>query len=80
MNVKLSPLFEDYIRQSIESGAYQNASEVIRESLRLKMEKDAIYQAKLEGLRRDINEALASPSEPWNFDTFMTELDESLGK
>ncbi len=35
MNVSLTPILEDYIRQKVASGLYNNASEVIREALRL---------------------------------------------
>lgn len=51
MNVNLSPTFESYIQQQLESGLYNNASEVVREALRLKMQQDQVYNAKLEALR-----------------------------
>lgn len=35
MNVSLTPQLETMIRQRVESGRYQNASEVVREALRL---------------------------------------------
>lgn len=35
MNVSLTPEFEQYIRSKVESGLYGNASEVVREALRL---------------------------------------------
>lgn len=51
MNVNLSPTFEDYIKQLLDSGTYNNASEVVREALRLKMQQDELRQAKIEALR-----------------------------
>jgi len=51
MNVNLSPTFESYVQKQLEEGIYNNASEVIREALRLKMQQDEIYQAKLQALR-----------------------------
>lgn len=60
MNVNLSTVFEDYIKQQLESGMYNNASEVIREALRLKMQQDEIYQTKLQALRSAIDEGLES--------------------
>ena len=54
MNISLSPKFEAYIQQQLEDGAYNNASEVIREALRLKMQQDEIYRTKLEALRAAI--------------------------
>ena len=35
MNVSLTPILEEYTRKKVESGLYNNASEVIREALRL---------------------------------------------
>ena len=35
MNVSLTPILEDFIRHKVASGLYNNASEVIREALRL---------------------------------------------
>jgi antitoxin ParD1/3/4 len=35
MNVSLTPQLETMIRQRVESGRYNNASEVVREALRL---------------------------------------------
>ena len=80
MNVKLSPVFEAYIQEQLVSGLYQNASEVIRESLRLKMQQDETYQAKLESLKRDVSEGMASASRPWDFNEFMSELNENPHK
>lgn len=54
MNVSLSPKFEAYIRNQLEGGTYSNASEVIREALRLKMQQDEIYQTKLDAMRSAI--------------------------
>lgn len=54
MNVSLSPKFEDYIRNQLEGGTYSNASEVIREALRLKMQQDEIYKIKLDAMRSAI--------------------------
>ncbi|MDE2464703.1 MAG: type II toxin-antitoxin system ParD family antitoxin [Alphaproteobacteria bacterium] len=39
MNVSLTPKLEEFVRQRIASGLYNNASEVIREALRLLIER-----------------------------------------
>ena len=57
MNVNLGQTFEDYVRAQLETGRYNNASEVIREALRLKMQVDEERAARLEALRSDIAEA-----------------------
>jgi len=54
MNVNLSPIFEVYIRKQLEEGKYNNASEVVREALRMKMQQDEIYNTKLDALRSAI--------------------------
>jgi antitoxin ParD1/3/4 len=54
MNVHLGETFEQYIQQQLASGRYQNASEVVRDALRLKMEADEERAARLDALRQDI--------------------------
>jgi antitoxin ParD1/3/4 len=54
MNVSLTPELEQFVNQKVESGKYQTASEVIRDGLRLLLEKEEIHQKKLGELRRDI--------------------------
>jgi antitoxin ParD1/3/4 len=41
MNVALTPELEELIRRKLASGLYKNASEVVREGLRLLAEEDA---------------------------------------
>jgi antitoxin ParD1/3/4 len=57
MNVNLGQTFEDYVRAQLETGRYNNASEVIREALRLKMQLDEERAARLQALRSDITQA-----------------------
>ena len=40
MNVSLTPRLEEFIRKKVSSGLYNNASEVVREALRLLVERD----------------------------------------
>lgn len=47
--------FESFIKQQVNSGRYASASEVIRDSLRLLEEQDAMRQARLDALRAEIN-------------------------
>ena len=44
MHISLTPELESQVRLKVESGLYNNASEVVRESLRLMLERDAITQ------------------------------------
>lgn len=67
MNVNLTPQLEDLVRSKVASGLYTSASEVVREALRLMDEQDRLRQAKLEQLRSDVRQGLASgPSEIWD--------------
>ena len=54
MNVSLTPELEQFVNQKVESGKYQTASEVIRDGLRLLLEREELHQKKLEELRREI--------------------------
>jgi len=42
MNVSLTAELEKYVRRKVASGLYNNASEVIREALRLLVEREAV--------------------------------------
>ena len=57
MNVHLGEALDEYVRKLVGSGRYNNASEVIREALRLKMQVDEEHAARLEALRADITAA-----------------------
>ncbi len=43
MNVSLTPKLEDFIRDKVASGLYNNASEVVRNALRLMVEREAVF-------------------------------------
>lgn len=54
MNVSLTPALEKLIIKKVKSGIYNNASEVVREALRLLEEKDRIKELKLKRLRTEL--------------------------
>ena len=57
--------FEGFVRQQLESGRYQSASEVIRDGLRLLEEQTAVKQARLDALRAAIQAGIDSgPGRP----------------
>jgi len=41
MHVSLTPALEKHVRKKIDSGLYNNASEVVREALRLMIEQES---------------------------------------
>ena len=59
-SVALGPHFETFIRQQVESGRFNNVSEVVRAGLRLLEEREAEQAAKLQALREAIAVGLAS--------------------
>ena len=61
-SVALSPHFESFIRHQVDSGRFNNVSEVVRAGLRLLEEREAEQGAKLLALREAIAVGLASGS------------------
>ena len=59
-SVALSPHFEHFIREQVESGRYNNASEVVRAGLRLLEDQQQQASLKLDALRAAIVAGLAS--------------------
>ena len=60
MHVSLTPELESRVRAKVDSGLYNNASEVIREALRfLDTHEDWIHEIKLARLREQLNIGLA---------------------
>jgi len=58
MNVSLTPVLEKLIQKKVKSGAYNNASEVVREALRLLEEQDKIKDLKLQKLKAELQTGL----------------------
>lgn len=59
-SINLGDHFSGFIADLTASGRYKNASEAVREGLRLLEEREVEYQTKLENLRRLIDEGDAS--------------------
>lgn len=60
MNLNLGEQWEDYVRRRVESGRYNSASELIRESLRLHEEKELLFQHQLKQLGANIDQGYES--------------------
>lgn len=52
--------FEGFIKSQVNSGRYASASEVVRDSLRLLEEQDALRRARLDALRAEIEHGATS--------------------
>ena len=59
-NVNLTEELERFVLTKVESGRYENASEVVRAALRTLEREDQQYEAKLAALRGAIDEGDAS--------------------
>ena len=59
-NVALTEQQADLVETLVGSGRYQNASEVLRDGLRLLQRREAEEKAKLEALRGALDEAEAA--------------------
>jgi len=57
MHISLTEKLEDYVKSKVQSGLYNNASEVVREALRLKIAADEADEVKLQRLREAIEPA-----------------------
>lgn len=56
MNILLIPELEKIVEKQIQTGLYNNATEVIRDALRIMDSSDVIYQIKLGRLRKKLAE------------------------
>ena len=56
MNFSLGKNWEEYVSEQVQSGQFNNASEVVRDALRRQQE----YLIKLETLKKDISQGVAS--------------------
>lgn len=69
LNVSLTPHLEAFIHDTITSGRYQSASEVVRTALRLLEEREQERTMKIERLKQEIQKGLDSgPATPLDMD------------
>jgi len=75
MHVSLTPQLEELVKEKVASGLYNNASEVIREALRLMHQQDAVYKLKLERLRELLIEGEQSGDFTGSMEDLFTEVE-----
>jgi antitoxin ParD1/3/4 len=54
MNISLTHELEKFVNNKVQSGTYTSASEVVRDGLRLLVERDQLSHIRLEELRKEI--------------------------
>ena len=73
MNISITPELEHFVHTKVSSGMYQSASELVREALRLLVERDALQQRRIEAMddfiQRGLDDSelgnLVSPEHLW---------------
>ncbi len=63
MNVNLTPELESFVRDRVQSGKYNSQSEVVREGLRLLMDREDTKAASIAYLKGALEEGLADLAE-----------------
>ena len=79
MHVSLTDRLEAWVREKVESGLYNNASEVVREALRTQMRTEQTRQDTYDALKRElqigIDQADRGEVSDWDKDAFLTEME-----
>jgi len=75
-NVSLPEALDKFVEETIKTGRYDNASEVVRSGLRLLQEEERVNREKFTWLKTAIAEGLASGSE--DSEVAFTELDQYM--
>ena len=65
MNISLTPKLEGFVKAKVKTGDYNNASEVIREALRVLQEREADRKIQLRALKRLIREGESGAPVAW---------------
>lgn len=63
MNISLNSNLEEFINQKVQQGYYNSASEVVRDALRLLIEKDTLFKQQIHKLNQEIELGLNQLSE-----------------
>lgn len=79
-NVVLSDHQHELVETLVQSGRYQNASEVLREGLRLIEERERIEEARLKALKRAARQGWADISAGRHTDVTDDQLEDFVGQ
>lgn len=77
MNVSLTSQLAEFVKQQVDSGMYQTASEVMRDGLRLLQQREQLRRIQIEELRKQvaigIEQADRGDVAPLDFDAIRAE-------
>jgi antitoxin ParD1/3/4 len=79
-NVVLSERQHELVETLVQSGRYQNASEVLREGLRLIEERQRVEEAKLKALKKAARQGWADVSAARHTDVADNQLEDFVGQ
>ena len=80
MNISLTHELEQFITAKLKSGRYTSMSEMIRDGLRLLVERDQLYQIRLDELRKEIQKGIDSgEATPFDPEDIMTKVRARMG-
>jgi antitoxin ParD1/3/4 len=80
MHISLTHDLEQFITAKLKSGRYTSVSEVIRDGLRLLVERDQVYQIRLDELRKEIQKGIDSgEATPFDPEEIMTKVSKRMG-
>ena len=76
MNINLTKELKTYVESKVQSGMFNNVSEVIRQALRVFHEQETVRTAKLEALRAFVKEGVdaVEKGETVDGETYVNEL------
>ena len=82
MHVSLTNRLDEYVREKVSSGLYNNASEVIREALRQKISADETNEVRLQKLHDAIDPAITQADQDelltYDMTSIQAELDQEM--
>ncbi len=81
MHISLTPALENMIRRKVDSGLYNNASEVVREALRLMAAQEEAGRLKLARLRKALADGEESGlAQDYSLEGLLARLDAEVGE
>ena len=81
MNISLTHDLEQFVTDKLKSGRYTSASEVIRDGLRLLVERDQLYQIRLDELRKEIQKGIDSgEATPFDPEEIVNKVSKRMGQ